>query len=362
MALTYPCEAWPGSGQSEQLDGTNDQPTGLPYVAKGVGPTSTPTYEVQYNRRLHRQNRILGPWRQLQVIDEGSLKIGVYPGVYTLGGARKTFDGATNQSVPDNETRYLYLDSNNTLQIAASEPTDLTSFMPWARVVTAGGVATITDRRLLVAFHLPQIESPADITGTPNATFQVDDDNDGPKLKNDAGSLRVRNAADDDEADLRCGMLNAMDQIQINGTTAVNASAEAVAIADNAVSAAKLSATLQDLMPNCSIQVGQEVSDHIDVTVQLKDAAGNNLAQESVLRLWLGDTANGGECSSAPSGGMALQTGTLLATVTTNKHVLAISDGNGTVVLRLTDTGTPTYHLLVESDGKISNGSAITVA
>ncbi|GAG48540.1 unnamed protein product, partial [marine sediment metagenome] len=124
MALTYPAEAWPGTTQTEQLDGTNDQLTGLPYVAKGVGPTSTPTYEVQYNRRLHRQNRILEPWRQLQVVDEGSLKIGAYPGLYTLGGTRKTFDGATNQSLPDNETRYVYLDSDNTLQIAAAEPAD----------------------------------------------------------------------------------------------------------------------------------------------------------------------------------------------------------------------------------------------
>jgi hypothetical protein len=133
-----------------------------------------------------------------------------------------------------------------------------------------------------------------------------------------------------------------------------------VAIADSTVSAAKLSAALQDLVPHCSIQVGQEVSDHIDVTVQLEDAAGNNLAHQSVLRLWLGDTTKGGECSSAPSGGMAVQTGTLLSTVTAAKHVLVISDGNGTVVLRVTDSGTPTYHLMVEFDGKIYASSAIT--
>ena len=360
MATTYPSEIWPSDGQVEQLDGTNDQPTGLPYIAKGVGPTSTPTYEVQYNRRLHRQNRILEPWRQLQVVDEGSLKIGVYPGGYTLGGTRETFEGATNQSVPDNETRYVYIDSDNTLQIAAVEPNDLTTFMPLAKVVTAGGVTTITDRRMLAAFHTPQIENPGDITGTPSTTFHIDNDNDGPKLKNASGDLQVRNAADDDDADLRCGKLNALDEVQVNGTTALNSSAQAAAVADAIVSAAKLSATLQDQIPTCTIQVGNEASDAIDVTVQLKDAAGNNLAEKNLARLWVGDSAKGGACATAPSGGLSVQTGTLLNTMTADKHLNVISDGNGAIVLRITDTGTPTYYLMAEFDGKIVASPAIT--
>ena len=56
---TYPNEAYPTDAQVEGLDGTADSTTGLSYVAKGVGPNSTPTYEVQYNRRLQRQNAML---------------------------------------------------------------------------------------------------------------------------------------------------------------------------------------------------------------------------------------------------------------------------------------------------------------
>ena len=44
-----------------------------------LGPNSTPTYEVQYNRRLHRQNAILAVVNQGRVVDEGGLTFGVFP-------------------------------------------------------------------------------------------------------------------------------------------------------------------------------------------------------------------------------------------------------------------------------------------
>lgn len=45
------------------------------------------------------------------------------------------------------------------------------------------------------------------ITGTLSTTFQIDSDASGPKLKNNAGILEVRNAADDDYADIKCHSL-----------------------------------------------------------------------------------------------------------------------------------------------------------
>lgn len=372
MPSTYPVEAWASDGSIELLDGTTDLETGLSYVAKGVGPTSVPSYEVQYNRRLSRQNVILAPWRQLQVVDEGSLKIGVYPGVYTLGGARKSFGGATNQSVPDNATKYVYVDASNVLQIGDAEPADLTTFMPLAEVQTAGGVMTVVDRRLLGAFHVPQIEDSSDITGTPNATFQIDDDNTGPKLKNNAGVLEVRNEGDTDDANLKCGELDAVDQVKINGTQAINGSAEAVklatgvagttAIAANAVTASKLEGVLQGRIPGCGIQAGSEASDKIGVTVQLEGAIGANLSEKRLVRVWIGDSAAGGETATAPNGGTSVQTGTLLKSITTDKHLQVITDANGTAVVELTDTGSPTFYLMVEFDSKIFSSSAITFA
>jgi len=152
---TYPAEAYPSNATIEALDGTTDEATGLEFVAKGVGPNSTPSYEVQYNRRLHRQNAILAAIRQGMVVDEGSLKIGVYPIHYTLAGVRRSFAGATSQAVADDSTKKVYIDSANTLQIQDSFPAALSSYLPLATVVTSQGSMTITDERPSVLFTVP---------------------------------------------------------------------------------------------------------------------------------------------------------------------------------------------------------------
>ena len=128
---TFPSEAWPSDATVEALDGTTDQETGLPFIAKGTGPTSVPSYEVQFNRRQARQNAILSGWRQGMVVDEGGLNIGVYSVEFTLGGARKSFAGATGVAIPDNTSKVVYLDGTATLQTAATWPSDLTTFHCW---------------------------------------------------------------------------------------------------------------------------------------------------------------------------------------------------------------------------------------
>jgi hypothetical protein len=143
MADIFPNEAYPADATVALLDGTTDQATGLPYIAKGVGPASLPSYEVQYNRRQQRQNRRLAVAAEGLVVDEGALKLGVYPFNYTLGGVRKRFAGATNQPVPDDAARYVYVDASNALQIAAAYPADIATFVPLAKIVTAGGAMTL---------------------------------------------------------------------------------------------------------------------------------------------------------------------------------------------------------------------------
>ncbi len=157
MATIYPNEAFPADQAVLSLDGTLDAETGLPYVAKGVGPNSSPSYEIHYNRRLWRQNRILAALRGGMVVDEGSLAIGVYPVDYTLGGVRKRFDGATAQAVPDDSTRKVYLDANNALNIAESFPADLAAFLPLATVVTVSGGMTISDERPATLFEVSPV-------------------------------------------------------------------------------------------------------------------------------------------------------------------------------------------------------------
>jgi hypothetical protein len=148
----FPNEAYPADGVVLGLDGQVDAATGLPYIARGVNANSSPAYEVQYNRRLLRQNGILAALRQGMVVDEGGLQVGIYPIRYTLGGVRKDFAGASGVAVPDDATRVVYLDAANALQLATSFPTNLSTFLPLATVVAAGGTLAVTDERVLTLF------------------------------------------------------------------------------------------------------------------------------------------------------------------------------------------------------------------
>jgi len=162
MVDVYPNESWQADAAVEQLDGTTDEATGLPYIAKGVGPTSTPSYEVQYNRRQRRQNLMLATWRQGQVVDEGQLRIGIYPLNYSRGTAELHFSGATGLEIPDDAMRCVYLDQNNQLQIAEGWPSDRTSYVALARVTTSGGSMVITDQRIIMAVRVPLFCSSGD--------------------------------------------------------------------------------------------------------------------------------------------------------------------------------------------------------
>ncbi len=155
---TYPNEVWPADSAIEELDGTVDVKTGLPFIAKGVGPTSAPSYEVQYNRRQSRANGIVAALRQGMVVDEGSLKIGVYPIEFTLGGFRRYFEGSAGVSVPDDAAKVVYLDGDAELQIEDDWPTDLTSYLPLATVSAVDGVLTIEDRRPRTLYQVPSVD------------------------------------------------------------------------------------------------------------------------------------------------------------------------------------------------------------
>jgi hypothetical protein len=149
---TYPNESYPAEATTLVLNGQVDVATGLPYLARGINANSQPSYEVQYNRRQQRQNGILSALRQGMIVDEGSLKIGIYPIAYTLGSTRKSFDGATGVAVADDATHKVHIDSSNALQVAASYPAGVTGYLPLATVVAADGALTIQDDRVLTLF------------------------------------------------------------------------------------------------------------------------------------------------------------------------------------------------------------------
>lgn len=337
MSFVYPNEQWPSDAAIEALDGITDAETGLPYVPKGVGPTSVPTYEVQYNRVQHRLKRILAPWRQGQVVSEGGLQIGVYPLRYRLGGADKEFSGATGVAVPDDAVSYVYLDDANVLQVAASLPAGATTYLPLAKVTAAAGQASVEDLRPRVAFRVPQIEGPGDLAGTERPSFQIDQGTGGPLLKNSGGALRVRTAADDADADVYGAVLRATSDVEISGTSVAGA------------------------LPRLSVQAGSEVNDSIDVTVQVEDLNGAALAGYYKLYYWISDAEYGGVVSGvgAPTGGSTVIVGTSLGTITSGVHARVQTDATGQAVIRVTDSTNKTFYVMVELNGLIQASPAL---
>jgi hypothetical protein len=86
----------------------------------------------------------------------------------------------------------------------------------------AGNTATAEDVKDAVsASHTQNTD-----TGTTSGTFQLDSGNSGPKFKNNAGEVQLRNAADDEYADLR------VKNLKVDGTTTI-VDSETVTLADN---------------------------------------------------------------------------------------------------------------------------------
>lgn len=81
------------------------------------------------------------------------LKFNINPFKYDIGGKRSTYAGVLGQSVTDDDTNYVYLDSDGTLVVNITGfPSDGILYLPLARVVaTNGEIVSIIDERILVA-------------------------------------------------------------------------------------------------------------------------------------------------------------------------------------------------------------------
>lgn len=122
----------------------------------------------------------------------------------------------------------------------------------------------------------------------------------------------------------------------------------------------KLHDDLRDLLPRVVFTIGAEGSNEISVTVQFEDWAGADLTERCVAFCWLGDTAYAAETGDVPSGGWTATTGTLVSTQTTNASGWFMTDANGTMVIKLTETGADTWYLHVQVGARVYASGAIT--
>jgi len=109
--------------------------------------------------------------------------------------------------------------------------------------------------------------------------------------------------------------------------------------------------------------VGAEVGNAINVAIQLLDGNGQELSRRAALPWYLSSDANGDTVASAPSGGIAIGTDGLLLEWTNNVSGLAVSESDGDIDVTLTDTGTPTFYLVLAlPNGRLAVSPAITFA
>lgn len=118
------------------------------------------------------------------------------------------------------------------------------------------------------------------------------------------------------------------------------------------------------LTMSASFTIGTESADAITVSIQLKDAAGADLAVRGSVFAYLSDDANGDSITgTAPSGGVAVGTDGLAIPVVAGKAWQLVSEADGDIDLVITEAGADTWRLvLVVPDGRLAVSGAITFA
>ena len=113
----------------------------------------------------------------------------------------------------------------------------------------------------------------------------------------------------------------------------------------------------QDLMPNLYITAAAESGDDRQITFQARDAGNNNLAQRVLVRLWIATSDYG--APSAAGNTVALDTGTIIETVTANAYYLIESDAAGKVQVTVTVAGAASRYILAEIDGRVYSSGQV---
>lgn len=146
-----------------------------------------------------------------------------------------------------------------------------------------------------------------------------------------------------------------------NGTTAASvavsgdatlANTGAVTIANNAVTDAKVSSALQDSIPQITVSGVDNTDGTGTFTVQVKDAAGNNLEEYFKVNVWRAASAY---AAPAAATGFATASGTLKRTLTANADLEVITTSAGAATFTVTDAGA--HHVMAEIDGRIYTGT-----
>jgi hypothetical protein len=109
--------------------------------------------------------------------------------------------------------------------------------------------------------------------------------------------------------------------------------------------------------------IGAEQANVIQISAQLKNIFGANIAFKSAVRVWLSDAAAGAICAVAPSGTVVAGTsGVIVDSLTAKTHLLVATSATGSFNLDITEADAKTLYLNIEWQGKIFTSAVVTFA
>ena len=400
MAFTWPVPWVPDASGSEDLGGTTPGDVKIPYIAKGVDSSSSPTFRVQFNRIAYMLRKLgFDPGRGIRT-SGGTRHIGVFPRWYRKSDETAVlFEGANNFELTSNATNYVYVDhADNVLKKSTSGwPGTANTFVAVGRwVVDSGGNITTPDseadaRGLTTCWPPASSSAP---TGTTGTSFTLDSDNAGAgvdqQVRFNRGSTDAEDAALEwDETNDR---LNAYRQhttktacpvnaekFQVGGTdvvtgdgaakvksdvagnglthaagvlavgvdgSTVEISGDQLRLKDAGVTTAKLSNTIADKLVQVSIPDASGASPQTP-QIQMLDIQGDNLAEVVYVRVRVCQDEHG--AALATNATIAVGTeGTLCRSETAGKDLVCRTNASGQLDITVTDGTAETVYLLCE--------------
>ncbi len=295
--------------QANALHGTTDSDTDFKYHCPGDA-----SYFTEGQRQRHRLLTLAKAIsNSLRVYRDGALSFGVRPGRAGGGDTTYAYEGSAGNALTDDATNYIYLTASD---------------------LAAGNTVTVSTASFPLQSETPHIPLAEIVTS--------------------AGGYGC-----DDITDLRSASALALQ----SAMTAANANTLVAGAASNADAlhvhaVAGLQAAVQDLIPTITITSVDEEDGTATVTIQVKDAAGNNLAERFLVRTWLGGAEYGAPMAQTD---FSVDIGTEIREIYATADYEVMSDATGRVVMRVEANPDGTYYVMAEVDGRICSGSvAIT--
>ena len=138
------------------------------------------------------------------------------------------------------------------------------------------------------------------------------------------------------------------------GTTSVSSASVAL------TGTLKLDTVSQALTATIALAAG--ATNSIDATITMKDMAGATVTGVQQVEVFITESATGalGLTADAASGALTASTGVVLTALTAKKHIRAVTDTNGVLVLNLVDSAKPAdqYFAVVRPFGSLAVSAA----